>query len=91
LITDLKYFRADKTTGLWQEIVFFSIYTFMGLLLYGLAVYIVWDKLRFGKRWLVMITILSVIGVIIGRFLRWNSWDVFTNPDKIISFFINLF
>lgn len=91
LITDLKYFKGDKTTHILHELTFFGIYTLMGFLLYGLAIYIVWEKIRFRKIWLIIITVLSIIGVLIGRVLRWNSWDVFTDPGKIISFITNLF
>ncbi len=91
MITDLKYFRADKKVDLWQEVAFFGIYAFLGFLLYGVAVYILWEKLKFGKKWMAIITVLTIIGVLIGRVLRWNSWDVFTDPGKIISFFTNLF
>ena len=91
MITDLKYFRADKKIELWQEVTFFGIYAGLGLLLYCLAVYIVWEKLKFSKKWMIIITFLTLIGVWFGRVLRWNSWDIFLNPSKIISFFTNLF
>lgn len=32
---------------------------------------------------IVVIVFLSGIGIYLGRFLRWNSWDVFLNPIKV--------
>lgn len=32
-----------------------------------------------------VVSLLSGTGVYIGRFLRFNSWDIFTNPGKLIS------
>lgn len=91
MVTDLKYFRADKETTLLHEIVFFSLFGITGILLFGLAVHLVWLKTKFNKAWLGIITGLSIFGVVIGRVLRWNSWDIFTDPQKILSFFMDLF
>jgi uncharacterized membrane protein len=44
--------------------------------------------------WLFVVTtaVLGGIGVYIGRFLRWNSWDVFTNPLTLLNDLVyNLF
>jgi len=91
MLTDLKYFGADKTTSLIQEVVFFSLFGIAGIILYGLSVYLVWLRYKFNKKWLAIITSLAIIGVAAGRLLRWNSWEVFTNPQKLLSDFINLF
>lgn len=91
LVTDIKYFRMDKTTTLLHEIVFFSLFSLLGILLYYFAVYLVWLKYKFSKKWLIFITGIAIIGVIIGRVLRWNSWDVFTDPQKILSYFASFF
>ena len=91
MITDLKYFRNDESTSLLHELLFFSLFGLSGILLFGLAVYLVWLKYKFGKKWFAIITSLAIIGVVIGRVLRWNSWDVFTNPQKLLSFFMDLF
>lgn len=91
MITDLKYFGADKTTSFIHDIVFYALFFIAGLVLYTLAVYLVWLKYKFGKKWFVFITSLTIIGVGIGRVLRWNSWDVFTEPQKILTDIINLF
>jgi len=91
MITDVKYFRADKTTSLMHEVVFFTLFSVSGLLLYILAVHLVWLKYKFNKKWLALITGLAIIGVVAGRLFRWNSWEVFTNPQKLLSDLINLF
>ncbi len=91
MVTDLKYFRSDGGTSIFHEIIFFTLFGIVGVLLYILSVYLVFLKYRFSKRWLGIITVLAIIGVIIGRVLRWNSWDIFTNPEKILTYFLNLF
>ena len=62
-----------------------------GLMLGLLSLYFVHAVMQnhFGQAlgWLfVMITaVLGGVGVYIGRFLRWNSWDVFFSPKEILS------
>ena len=34
---------------------------------------------------ILLVSLLSGIGVYIGRFLRFNSWDVFLNPDQLMK------
>ena len=91
MVTDLKYFRNDETTTLFYEIIFYALFAIAGILLYLLAVHLVWLKYKFTKIWLGLITGLAIIGVVVGRVLRWNSWDVFTDPQKMLSDLINLF
>ncbi|MEM6319950.1 MAG: DUF1361 domain-containing protein [Bacteroidota bacterium] len=83
LVTDIKYYGADRMVAWWQDVLFFGAIALIGILLYLLALKLVQQRFGFSKRGTILITILSLIGVIIGRILRWNSWDVFLNPDKI--------
>lgn len=44
---------------------------------------------EFGPVWGWLTVIVSVglcaIGVVIGRFQRWNSWDLVTRPDAVVA------
>ena len=91
MVTDFKYIGIDDKTSFLHEIVFFSLFCLSGILLYLLSVRLVWLKYRFRKIWFVIITGVAIIGVVAGRVLRWNSWDIFTDPQKILSDLSNLF
>ena len=66
-----------------------------GLLLGFLSLYFMQSLVaqRFGHTvgWLftVLATGLSSYGVYVGRFLRWNSWDIFTQPVSLLTDIVN--
>ena len=59
-----------------------------GLISYDMVATSHFPKLRFKPKWLITMIVfsLSSIGIYIGRFLRFNSWDVL-NPFAIIKAF----
>ncbi len=91
MVTDIKYFGRDEGMTLLYDIIFYALFAIAGIVLYLLAVHLVWLKYKFTKKWLGLITVLAIIGVVVGRIFRWNSWDIFTDPQKMLSDFINLF
>jgi uncharacterized membrane protein len=38
-----------------------------------------------GWLFVVMVIGLNGLGIYLGRFLRWNSWDLFLNPHGVLS------
>jgi len=61
-----------------------------GLLLFFLSVYDMQKhlltRITSSFTWFITITVLllSGFGIYLGRFLRWNSWDIITNPQLIM-------
>lgn len=91
LITDFIYLKQQLGVPLWFDILLFFSYAWTGLIL-GLAslrlIQVVVDK-NFGKLtgWLfaIIAIILGSLGIYIGRYLRWNSWDVIKKPQLLIE------
>lgn len=86
IITDLIHLRWVEGAPIWYDLSLFLSFSLAGLLL-GLTSLNMMQTLvmeRFGRlpSWLfVAVTMgLAGYGVYLGRFLRWNSWDVITNP-----------
>ncbi len=86
LVTDLIHLRPYSAAPLWYDAILLFIFALTGLLLGVLSLYFMQALVtrRFGSivSWLFVIvtTGMSGYGVYLGRFLRWNSWDIFTQP-----------
>jgi uncharacterized membrane protein len=86
LITDLMHLRPAGAIPTWYDAIMFFSFALSGLLLglhsLSLMQEIVERRWGFFVGWLfvVVAAVLSSFGIYVGRFLRWNSWDVFVNP-----------
>ena len=85
MVTDLIHL-ISKEAILWFDPVLILCFALNGLLLYYLSVR---DMLKVFRQFripllikstLVILPVIISIGVYIGRFQRWNSWDLLTDP-----------
>jgi uncharacterized membrane protein len=89
IITDLLHLR-QRSIPMWYDVVLISTFAWVGLLLTLVSVRNVHCKLQehFSSRtlWmgLVVLFLSSGYGIYVGRFLRWNSWDVFFRPIYLL-------
>jgi uncharacterized membrane protein len=91
IITDLFYLRAVKNMPVWYDTLMFLSYAWAGML-YGFLS--LWDIEHILGRKLPKpaVTVLSAFllfvgsfGIYIGRYLRWNTWDLFTRTSEILT------
>jgi len=86
LVTDLIHLHHTDFIPVWYDAIMLFAFALTGLMLGLLSLYFVHAVVQnhFGVLvgWLFVLTtaVLGGIGVYIGRFMRWNSWDVFANP-----------
>jgi uncharacterized membrane protein len=95
ILTDFQHLA--KFTGelpVWYDVMMLIWFAFTGLLLGMVSLFLMQEIVRreFG-RWLgwgfvALVTALSSTGVYVGRFLRWNSWDIFRNPSGMVQYTI---
>jgi len=91
LMTDLKYLREVGGAPFWFDAVLAVSAAVAGLALGFLSLYLVHAVVqrRFGAVWAWVgvwaILLVSSVGVFLGRYQRFNSWDVFTDPGPILS------
>ncbi len=91
LVTDLYNLQNMPPVPFWYDIGFFATLAWTGLLLAVASLQIVQRMVKqsFGVVWswfVVLIVVgLNGVGIYLGRFLRWNSWDVVTDPLAVLQ------
>jgi uncharacterized membrane protein len=86
LLTDLIHLRVENNPIFWYDLLMLLWFSWTGFLLGFASLYlmqqVVADALGRAAGWVFVFASLSLssFGIYIGRFLRWNSWDVFNNP-----------
>ncbi len=91
IITDFQHL-ANGWGGapLWFDVILLIWTSWTGLLLGIVSLYLMQEIVHrnFGKMlgWVFVfsVSLLSSIGVYLGRFLRWNSWDILHDPTQIL-------
>ena len=89
IITDFKHLEPTAHVPLWFDVVVIAAPAWTGMLLGFLSLFLVQAVVsRMAGRavgWVVAIAALglSSFGVYLGRVLRWNSWDVLTDPGLL--------
>lgn len=91
IITDFIHLRARHNVPLWYDLIILFSASLTGLLLGFTSLYLmqrlVSRLLGAGLSWLFVTAALALtsVGIYVGRFLRWNSWDIFFNPLRLGS------
>lgn len=86
LITDLMHLRHARSSLSWLDPFMLFAFAWNGLFLGIISLYqvfqILTDKWNIvvAKRLLFLIVFLCGFGIYLGRFQRWNSWELFSDP-----------
>ena len=91
LVTDLMHLRPIAPVPLWYDLIMLLDFALLGLFLAFVSLSMMQDLVsdRFGafSGWTFAIAVLGIsgLGIYIGRFLRWNSWDLLTRPLPLLA------
>ncbi|MEL6348888.1 MAG: DUF1361 domain-containing protein, partial [Myxococcota bacterium] len=97
LVTDLIHLRERAPVPYWYDIAMLGMFASTGLLLGVRSLEHVHRLLErplgAALSWSVIIVIsgLCGLGIYLGRFLRWNSWDLATRPEAVLTDILALF
>lgn len=89
LVTDLVHLAEG--VELWRHVLQFGVAAWTGIILGVVSLHLVHDRLEreFGAviGWIAVVLSIGLcaLGVVIGRFQRWNSWDLVTRPDAVAT------
>ncbi len=90
LLTDFQHLATSNgNSPLWFDVILLIWFAWTGLLLGVTSLYLMQEivtrtfNATFGWIFAIGVTILSSVGVYLGRFLRWNSWDLLQDPMPI--------
>lgn len=96
ILTDFQHLtRPNSEAPVWYDVIMLLWFSWNGLLLGIISLYFMqkvvahWLGNIFSWAFVVSVTILSSLGVYVGRFLRWNSWDVMIDPFSMPSQFLH--
>lgn len=97
IITDLFHLDRNKSVPLWFDLALLLSFAWSGLL-FGIVSVRQMEKLfenyfnkKFDLLFIFPVMALNGLGVYVGRYLRFNSWDVITNPFQLMQDIICLF
>ena len=90
IITDLIHLEMKSNVPKWFDAILLFSSSVLGLMMAFISLYRVEKYLhKFFRRKMVTLLIITILflgsfGVYLGRFLRWNSWDIISNPFQLI-------
>lgn len=89
LLTDFLHFQKVSSMPAWFDLLLLASYSYTGILLGLLSLsdmHKVWKNRLHKWIWptILVCCLLSGIGMYIGRFLRYNSWDIVHQPMNLV-------
>ena len=91
LVTDLIHLRSYLPVPAWYDVGMLISFAWAGCFLAVASLYIVHQIIRDytgrAASWLIVTALMGLcgLGIYVGRFLRWNSWDVFLYPTDVLG------
>ncbi len=90
LVTDLMLLRDIQDMPVWFDVALLTTFAWTGLLLGFVSVYLVQEIARRSAGavagWACAVAAFGAcgVGVYLGRYLRWNSWDLLVQPAGVL-------
>jgi uncharacterized membrane protein len=96
LVTDIIHITSSPLPFIWYDGLLFFFFGWIGLLLGMISLFHIHQYLKnhlsilISELIIFAICFVSSFGVYLGRFERWNSWDLFLNPSDLIKNSFNI-
>jgi uncharacterized membrane protein len=96
IITDLFHLEQKPVIPLWFDLLLIFSFAWNGLILGYLSLMTMENEMkqrlgiRISQLFVIVVIALGAYGVFLGRYLRWNSWDLFTNPFYLVWYMLRM-
>lgn len=97
ILTDLQHLVKETSSApLWYDVIVMVWFSWTGLLLGLVSLYLMHDIVQrtlgrlLGWAFVFLVSGLSSFGVYLGRFVRFNSWDLLGDPKEIVVTILGL-
>ena len=96
IITDLLHLKISENPILWLDVLLVTSFAYNGLILFFLTMVdikgLLQKHISKNKTNYVVYSILALtaFGIYLGRFLRYNSWDILQHPTALFKDIINM-
>lgn len=90
ILTDLFHLSENSSMPIWFDLVLILLYAWTGLLAGFYSLLKIEQKmqefiaLNWSRLGIIVLLFLSSFGIYLGRYLRFNSWDLFNNPSGLM-------
>lgn len=91
ILTDLFHLRLKTSMPIWFDLILILSFAWTGLLFGFLSLMDIerifeakWN-MKWVKSMTVLLLFISSFGIYLGRYLRWNSWDILADPTGLVS------
>ncbi len=90
ILTDLFHLKTRTNIPIWFDLILILSFAWTGLMFGFFSLMDIEALLQpyFSKKWIVFITVglifTTSFGVYLGRYLRWNSWDILRAPTGLM-------
>lgn len=91
ILTDLFHLRISSAAPIWYDLIVILSFAWTGLLFGFLSLMDIEELLNkyFARKttflFIISFLFLGAFGIYLGRFLRWNSWDIISNPFGLFN------
>jgi uncharacterized membrane protein len=91
LITDFVHLQPGRDFIYWYDLIMFFAFAWTGIFSGLISLYLMQEIVAriagqaLSWAFVLIVSILSGFGIYVGRFLRWNTWDIWTQPGELIG------
>lgn len=90
IFTDLFHLKTESSMPIWFDLILILSFAWTGLLFGFLSLLDIEKRLKqtLTTNWVTLISVvllfIASFGIYIGRYLRWNSWDIINDPYALV-------